>query len=257
MRKLAITASTLVPAMLFAGTLAAQTPLPQEQQRGPAASEAPKSLGEGSGKTEPGAAGNAQRAPDASGGERAQGNEQPMPRQKSGAAPSKEMEQRQGKEGTAPSKEMQQQGKTEDATPSKKKTQDAQRQNESSPNGAQRKPDTSSAQETQRSKTETEQRSGSKQGSDVETTGSVGITAEKRTTIRETITRERVTPIRDVNFSVNVGIEVPRTIELRPLPARVIEIVPQYRRYRYFILADGRIVIVEPASYKIVYIITA
>ncbi len=66
-----------------------------------------------------------------------------------------------------------------------------------------------------------------------------------------------MTPIRDVNFSVNVGIEVPRTIELRPLPARVVEIVPQYRRYRYFILADGRIVIVEPASYKIVYIITA
>ncbi len=110
----------------------------------------------------------------------------------------------------------------------------------------------------QRSKTETEQRSGSKPGSDVETTGSVNISAEKRTTIRETITRERVTPIRDVNFSVNVGIEVPRTIELRPLPARVVEVVPQYRRYRYFLLADGRIVIVEPAStYKIVYIITA
>jgi hypothetical protein len=66
-----------------------------------------------------------------------------------------------------------------------------------------------------------------------------------------------VTPVRAVNFSVNVGIEVPRTVELRPLPPRVVEIVPQYRRYRYFMLADGRIIIVEPSSYKIVYVITA
>ncbi len=111
----------------------------------------------------------------------------------------------------------------------KKKTQDAQRQNESSPNSAQRRPDTSSTQQRpSAARPKVEQHSGSKQGSDVETTGSVGITAEKRTTIRETITRESVrTPIRDVNLSVNVGIEAPRTIEPpASLPARVIEIVP-------------------------------
>lgn len=89
-----------------------------------------------------------------------------------------------------------------------------------------------------------------------ETTGSVNITNEQQTTIRQTIS-ERVQPVREVNFSINVGTVVPRTIELRPLPSRVVKIVPQYRSYRFFILPDGRIVIVEPSTYKIVTIITA
>ncbi|MEP9354821.1 DUF1236 domain-containing protein [Xanthobacter sp. KR7-65] len=100
-----------------------------------------------------------------------------------------------------------------------------------------------------------EQRAG-KRG-DLETTGSVDITAEKRTTIHQSITRERIAPVRDVNFSINVGVEVPRTVELRALPASVIEVVPQYRGYRFFVLADGRIVIVQPTTYKIVTIIAA
>ena len=48
---------------------------------------------------------------------------------------------------------------------------------------------------------------------------------------------------------------LPQTIELYPLPPRVVEIVPVYDDYRYFILADGRIVIVEPDTLLIVYII--
>jgi hypothetical protein len=59
----------------------------------------------------------------------------------------------------------------------------------------------------------------------------------------------------DVDFDVNVGVAVPRTVTLRPLPPRVIEIVPAYRDYEYFVLADGRIVIVEPDTLKIVYIL--
>ncbi|ALA18879.1 MULTISPECIES: DUF1236 domain-containing protein [Chelatococcus] len=96
---------------------------------------------------------------------------------------------------------------------------------------------------------------------DVDTTGSVGtnveISTEHRRTIRETITSERVEPVRDVNFTISVGQAIPRTVELHPLPPRVVEIVPQYREYVYFVLADGRIVIVDPRSYEIVYIVTA
>lgn len=96
---------------------------------------------------------------------------------------------------------------------------------------------------------------------DVDTTGSVGtnveISTEHRRTIRETITSERVEPVRDVNFTISVGQAIPRTVELHPLPPRVVEIVPQYREYVYFVLADGRIVIVDPNSYEIVYIVTA
>ena len=86
--------------------------------------------------------------------------------------------------------------------------------------------------------------------------GSATITAESRTTIKQTITRTEVAPFRDVNFSVNIGVAVPQTVEMHPLPPRVVEIVPQYRSYRYFVLADGRIVIVRPDTYKIVYVIT-
>jgi hypothetical protein len=59
----------------------------------------------------------------------------------------------------------------------------------------------------------------------------------------------------DIDIDVNVGVVVPRTVTLQALPPRVIEIVPAYRGYEYFVLADGRIVIVEPATFKVVYIL--
>jgi hypothetical protein len=87
-----------------------------------------------------------------------------------------------------------------------------------------------------------------------ETTGSIDINAEQRTEVTQVIREEKAEPV-DVDFDVNVGVAVPRTVTLRPLPPRVIEIVPAYRDYEYFVLADGRIVIVEPDTLKIVYIL--
>lgn len=102
---------------------------------------------------------------------------------------------------------------------------------------------------------------GTRGTTDVETTGSVGanveITTEHQRTIRETIVSQRVEPVRDVNFTISIGQSIPRTVELHPLPPRVVEIVPQYREYVYFVLADGRIVIVDPNSYEIVYVLSA
>jgi hypothetical protein len=87
-----------------------------------------------------------------------------------------------------------------------------------------------------------------------ETTGSIDINTEQRTEVTQVIREEKAEPV-DVDFDVNVGVAVPRTVTLRPLPPRVIEIVPAYRDYEYFVLADGRIVIVEPDTLKIVYIL--
>jgi hypothetical protein len=89
-----------------------------------------------------------------------------------------------------------------------------------------------------------------------ETTASIDISTEQRTEIRNVIVESDVKPV-DVDIEVNVGTVIPRTVELRPLPPRIIEIVPAYRSYQYFLLADGRIVIVEPGSLKIIYVITA
>ncbi|MCV0397398.1 MAG: DUF1236 domain-containing protein [Rhizobiaceae bacterium] len=82
------------------------------------------------------------------------------------------------------------------------------------------------------------------------------VTTEQRTQITQIIRETEVEPV-DIDVDVSVGVAVPRTVELHPLPPRIIEIVPAYAEYRYFVLADGRIIIVEPATYEVVYIITA
>lgn len=88
-----------------------------------------------------------------------------------------------------------------------------------------------------------------------ETTGSINISAEQKTVIKNTIVETNVKPV-DVDFKVSIGASVPRTIELHPLPPKVVEIVPAYREYVYFIVADGTIVIVDPDSYEVVYVIS-
>jgi hypothetical protein len=89
-----------------------------------------------------------------------------------------------------------------------------------------------------------------------ETTASIDISTEQKTEIKTIIEETRVEPAR-VDIDINVGVAVPTTVEFYPLPPRIVEIVPQYRGYEYFILADGRIIIVEPASHEVVYIIVA
>lgn len=89
-----------------------------------------------------------------------------------------------------------------------------------------------------------------------ETTASIDITTEQRTEIHNVIERSDAKPV-DIDIDVNIGTVVPRSVELHPLPPRIIEIVPTYRSYRYILLANGTILIIEPASLKIVYVIAA
>lgn len=89
-----------------------------------------------------------------------------------------------------------------------------------------------------------------------ETTASIDISGEQRTEIREVVVESDVEPL-DVDFDVSVGVAVPDTVVLHPLPPRIVEIVPDYESYQYFVLADGRIIIVEPDTLEVVYIITA
>lgn len=68
------------------------------------------------------------------------------------------------------------------------------------------------------------------------------------------ITREKVEPVTNVNFSVSVGVNVPSTVTVRPLPASIIEIVPEYRGYNY-VLVREEIVIIEPSTRRIVTVV--
>lgn len=65
------------------------------------------------------------------------------------------------------------------------------------------------------------------------------------TTIKETT---------NVNFNINVGAVVPASVHFYPVPARIVEIYPEWRGYDV-ILVNGRYVIVRPRTHEIVYII--
>ena len=80
---------------------------------------------------------------------------------------------------------------------------------------------------------------------------SVNINDQQRTRVAESITRLNVQPLTNVNFSLTVGTAVPRDIRLQALPADVVEVVPQYRGYSFFVVRD-EIVIVDPSTYQIV-----
>jgi hypothetical protein len=85
--------------------------------------------------------------------------------------------------------------------------------------------------------------------------GAANLTTEQRTKIR-TVIKEKVhvQPLTHVNFSINVGTAVPRTVHFYPLPAEVVEIYPQWRGYN-FVLVEDQIVIIDPSSYVIVAVI--
>jgi hypothetical protein len=102
-----------------------------------------------------------------------------------------------------------------------------------------------------------EQQTGeSQQQPSTETTGSIDISAEQKTEITQVFREVKADPV-DIDIDVNVGVVIPRTVNLRPLPPRVIEIVPAYSGFLFFVLADGRIVIVDPDTFKVVYILVA
>ena len=83
------------------------------------------------------------------------------------------------------------------------------------------------------------------------------VTVEQKTQITQVIKETRVEPVSNVDFDISVGVEIPRhKIRLHRLPARIVKIVPAYETYEYFVLADGRIVIVDPDTLKIVLILT-
>lgn len=93
------------------------------------------------------------------------------------------------------------------------------------------------------------------------TTGSIRapakITGEQRTKIKASFHHEHVRPVAHIDFDINVGVAIPTTIVLNPLPADVVAIVPAYEGYEYFVAPNGVIVIVDPGTLQIVYVLTA
>jgi len=80
------------------------------------------------------------------------------------------------------------------------------------------------------------------------------LSEQQQTRVRETVLKQRGGRVTNVNFSVTIGTRVPRSVQLAVLPAAVIEVVPEYRSYRYVVVRDD-IVIIDPGTYEIVYVL--
>jgi len=88
----------------------------------------------------------------------------------------------------------------------------------------------------------------------------VQLDEQQRTRISQTIKQKnvnlRTVERSKVSFQLNVGAVVPRTIELYPLPAPIVQIVPAYRSYLYIVVGD-QLLIIHPQTYEIVAVIPA
>jgi hypothetical protein len=83
----------------------------------------------------------------------------------------------------------------------------------------------------------------------------VELSSEQRTRIHEVIVKERSAPrVANVNFSLDVGTRVPRTVKLVRLPSTIVEIEPEWRGFEYFLVGDD-IVVVDPRRMEIVAVI--
>jgi len=81
------------------------------------------------------------------------------------------------------------------------------------------------------------------------------VTTEQRTRVKSVFMQHRVEPARNLNVSINVGVALPHTVHLYPIPQDIVEIVPEYRGYEYILLEDDRVAIVDPDTFEVVDII--
>jgi hypothetical protein len=86
----------------------------------------------------------------------------------------------------------------------------------------------------------------------------VNLTSEQRTKIHSIIVSERGAPrIAHADFDVRVGTVVPRgKVKFVAVPSSIVEIQPAWRGFEYFLVGD-EIVIVDPATLRIVAVVPA
>ena len=78
----------------------------------------------------------------------------------------------------------------------------------------------------------------------------------QRTKIQAVIGHSSAARVTNVNFNVEVGVAIPRTVHVEVLPQDIVEIVPQFEGFDYIIVGDN-ILIIDPDTLEIVDIIPA
>jgi hypothetical protein len=76
----------------------------------------------------------------------------------------------------------------------------------------------------------------------------------QRTQLRQRLAMVPLHRTAHLGFSATVGVAVPRSVALYPLPPTVAEVVPQFRGYEY-VANQQDIVIVAPQTYQVVAVL--
>jgi hypothetical protein len=84
--------------------------------------------------------------------------------------------------------------------------------------------------------------------------GVVSLDAQQNTRVSQAIRQANVRAVSNVNFSLAVGTAVPTSVQLHALPSALVEVVPQYRGYSFFVV-EQQAVIVDPGTHEIVAMI--
>jgi hypothetical protein len=81
--------------------------------------------------------------------------------------------------------------------------------------------------------------------------GSVTLTSEQRTRVRQTVlTGSNVPRVSNVNFTVRVGTVIPTSVRVVPVHETLISIHPEWRGHSYFVVEDD--IIIVDSGYRIV-----
>jgi hypothetical protein len=85
----------------------------------------------------------------------------------------------------------------------------------------------------------------------------VQLSQDQRSRIKDVVVGDRnVARVDHVDFSIRVGVAVPRTVHVAVLPAEVVTIVPEYRGFEYVVVGD-QLLIIDPNTLEIVAILPA
>lgn len=85
--------------------------------------------------------------------------------------------------------------------------------------------------------------------------GPMNFSAPDRARFRQHFRNYRFPTFEVPTFGINIGVSVPRSYRLRPVPYDIYRYYPGFRGYLYFVLRSGDVVIVDQRNLRIVAII--
>jgi hypothetical protein len=151
------------------------------------------------------------------------------------------------------------QAPSQQTTPRSDRTNNAnERTNDSNRTNSANEPNRMNSGQTNERGGATENRSGAAENRGSTTNVNVNLSSEQRTRIHSIIVADRSAPrVAHVDFDVNVGTVVPRgRVKFVPLPTTIVEIEPSWRGFEYFLVGD-ELVVVDPATLRIVAVLPA